>query len=680
MKNEIEFWQQMILTLPDDSFFDLMQIWLGKIESPFNKHDLVHRLQTLVNSPHVQQRIVALLSSQDKALISALYYAHDNSIDGIYKLFKTKISYSTFTLKLINLEQRLLLYRRHHKEQNKTIETLHINPLLYKVLKKEAININYLVLIKNQSPCASLKLWLTPLLLLSFYSYIEHNHPQIKQNGQFRKKELDELKQIFPALGHNTNGIDRREFIKLLLFQLNLIYLKKEKIYNHHENWQLFFNQEEQLVLQKIIIAALSISQEDITEVELYPQLQEKTIMKTALEKTAACLHKLFTLMPLNAQYTKENFERLLEICNLTQKKAIALELNLIGKVEKESYGITKNFINTSSKDDKSPTVLIEANYTCLIKKFEHSKELLTLASLATPTYCDIYAQFEITKYSFATILNNNVWFDTIQEELKKITNNSVPQNILYSLQNWEKSFKKIQLLQGTLLILREDQVAPLVTSGILSPYILKTITSTVYLIDETKSKQWQEALIRCGIDPLPQIITNQQKSTTSKTVSFNEDLFIKETSTQENKKIPSKKEEAKHPQEEAIIEAIKALKLPKDINQEYLARLEKKLILFPESVHAPSTTFEKREARGLDHQGKISIISHALATKKELLEIHLLSKVNGTDQILLFPTALSKGKENKRLQGITLHTQENVEIELNQIKSIRRLLSALFF
>lgn len=678
MKSEIESWKQMILTLPDDSFFDLMQIWLGKIESPFNKHNLITRLTNLVSAPKTIERILCLLSSQDKALLSAIEFAPNPTCEFVYSLFKEKVAYPTFTLQLINLEQRLLIYRNRIKSDNTVRETLHLNPILYKALKESAINVNYIVGLKSSSANVSLPMWLNPIFLLSFYSYIEHNHPQIKVDGNFRKKDTSQLKEIFPVLNHTVAHIDKLRLVKELLVVLNLAYIKNEKLYNYQENWLDFFSGEPNLLLQKITIAALALN-EEVFNLEDESNSHKSHITKAAIDASAHNINRLFLLYTKNGQYSKENFERLLDLSNLSSKKNIAFEIGLFSKVDKDSYTVCSDYLPYNSENITAPSVLIESNYSCLVKAFTNSSHLLTLASLARPTFCDIYGQFEITKYSFANLLNRNPNLEDIIEDLNAVTSNKVPQNVLHSLFDWQKAYNKVKLLQGTLIIFQEEKIATLLAGSYLEPYILQVVSPSVFLLDEDKIEEWQEVLTRFGVDPLPQIVAMQNKIEVPKPTTFSEGLLIKEEPIP-SKKVNTKQSKVTHPQEREITSAINSLALPSEVNQEYLARLEKKLILFPESVQRPSTTFEKREARGLDHQGKISVIRHALTTKKELLEINLISPINGESQILLMPSSLSKAKSDQVLQGITLQSQEELTIDLNQIKSVRRLLSALFF
>ena len=70
------------------------------------------------------------------------------------------------------------------------------------------------------------------------------------------------------------------------------------------------------------------------------------------------------------------------------------------------------------------------------------------------------------------------------------------------------------------------------------------------------------------------------------------------------------------------LIERLTSLSLPKEVAEEIRARIDKRIILFPEQIHAGMARQEKTEAGGLDYIGKVRLIEKAISSKKDLLEV----------------------------------------------------------
>ncbi|MFW5807099.1 MAG: hypothetical protein ACOCWU_05470, partial [Spirochaetota bacterium] len=63
--------RKTLLTLPDESFFELVRNYLGEVRTPFNKQSLVDRLIGFLGRPVTQGAIIAALDEDDRRFLSA---------------------------------------------------------------------------------------------------------------------------------------------------------------------------------------------------------------------------------------------------------------------------------------------------------------------------------------------------------------------------------------------------------------------------------------------------------------------------------------------------------------------------------------------------------------------------------------------------------------------------------
>ncbi len=125
-------WRESFVTLPDNHFFELIRMYLGEIHSPFNKQKLVEQLGAFLRKEENRKKIISLLSETDILILSAIYYIPNATNDKLSSFFSGTMNFASLYERLLNLEERLLIYRHADKTSRQTI--LSINPTLEDVL------------------------------------------------------------------------------------------------------------------------------------------------------------------------------------------------------------------------------------------------------------------------------------------------------------------------------------------------------------------------------------------------------------------------------------------------------------------------------------------------------------------------------------------------------------------
>jgi hypothetical protein len=124
------FWKSTFISMPDSSFFELMRSVFGKIKTPFNKQQLIKALESFLLRKDVQTTIAAFIDDTESKIIAAISLFEEPVLQQLETFFSGELSSALLQDKIVNLEERFILYR--FAEENKT--RLALNPILKTVL------------------------------------------------------------------------------------------------------------------------------------------------------------------------------------------------------------------------------------------------------------------------------------------------------------------------------------------------------------------------------------------------------------------------------------------------------------------------------------------------------------------------------------------------------------------
>lgn len=121
-------WRESLSTLQDHHFFELMRMYLGEIKTPYNKQKLIEELSAFIRREENKKVIVQLLSEHDCLVLSAVKTIPAASQDKLILFFTGTFTFAELYEHVMNLEERLLLYRYQDPISGKSVFA--VNPLL----------------------------------------------------------------------------------------------------------------------------------------------------------------------------------------------------------------------------------------------------------------------------------------------------------------------------------------------------------------------------------------------------------------------------------------------------------------------------------------------------------------------------------------------------------------------
>jgi hypothetical protein len=239
----VDEWKSAFMTLPDNIFYELVRSILGNIKTPFSKQRLLVDLINLLSRDEIRKIIAAYIDEQDHKIIAAVAFLDEPTVGDLEAFFTGEFSQAELHALVINLEERLILYRlrpernpseRNNAERGKGPLRLALNPVLSELLtpfvsdisplfasymdetteqhsdvKVEEAELRSVELESDEGPSGTM---FRPddRTMAALFAFIQGEEELFKAeagqepNGnlfnELRKKVLDEWKRIFPRL------------------------------------------------------------------------------------------------------------------------------------------------------------------------------------------------------------------------------------------------------------------------------------------------------------------------------------------------------------------------------------------------------------------------------------------------------------------------------------------------
>ena len=166
----VEVWKECISSLSDSKFFELMRLYLGEIETPYNKQRLIEQLAGFIKNPANSDSMIALLDEYDIKLLTAIAFVPNATQETLVQFFAAEYTMADIFSGLSNLTARLFVFEQ--KDAYSAKKYLRINPIIWEKLEP------YIKLSNIISPAELVKtniddtFSISPDLLAAFISFV----------------------------------------------------------------------------------------------------------------------------------------------------------------------------------------------------------------------------------------------------------------------------------------------------------------------------------------------------------------------------------------------------------------------------------------------------------------------------------------------------------------------------
>lgn len=633
MMNSMNHWADAFEAMPEEQFFKLIRLYLGEVQTPYNRQRLISQLASFIKNAENTQSILSYLDKKDITFLTAIYLIPNVSQQTLLDFF-SGIGLSDFYATLSNLSERLIIYSTKDKYSNNVC--YHINPILFEPLKSYLSIESIFPEHKIENHFVEDSFCLSQNFLAAFISYIRINKIGCKNDGTIKKNDFTKLEEIF---------LEQICYLQLLVNAfLNLSLLKddgKSFILNNSRIEEFAkLSQFEQYSLL-CVASCCHFSREGLRK---YAQLL-MNVLNSIPEEGFSAKEVLRLLVLASTQKenkssfgTKSRFSQILEQTkikeqseNSNQESNVSANLFEVMIESAISFGLltfsgtTENGTKIYKKNklpelipitDNIPKVLnIDSSFTVTLMPGLSLDSLLPLLSFISIKKSGIVTEFEITRQSISVGFDEGWNPNSIFSELEKFINYELPQNLKINVLEWYKSYSSARLFSGYVLKVTDSNIAIAENNPKIKKYIKEKLAEGIYLLDISIDSDIKTFIKDSGLDFLGKI---QQAEPSPENLSFpklfeNPSVLIslEETLKSSNKKILNVKES--HQKITKLEELVKQKEISQQQKESLLYKISNRLILSENQLNSTSIRTEILEADGMDFAGKNHLIEVAI-------------------------------------------------------------------
>lgn len=703
-------WRESFVTLPDNHFFELIRMYLGEIHSPFNKQKLVEQLGAFLRKEENRKKIISLLSETDILILSAIYYIPNATNDKLSSFFSGTMNFASLYERLLNLEERLLIYRHADKTSRQTI--LSINPTLEDVLLpllSKRILLPQPVLEKTSQK----ESWtITPEKIAGFINYISYNPGLCRSDGSIKKRDIEKLESIF--------GPGRKSFFQYLtnsLINLSLVKECSQGFETDPQRLNAFCQLEE-----KIQYAYLCVSSSSALSLSSLVK-QGKLLLQTILSIpptgfTYSGIARLYFLIKENEPQisaSRGRFSSILENASKNQDEDstlqnsvsqdssdiqkyfdCALEFGLIKEYGFDEKGepvyVSGIFSHSNSKESASSkkALNIDSAFSAAVFPGLPLSDLIELSAFMEIIKFDTAATFEISRKSVMKAFDSGYNASKIMSLLEEHSLYGVPENLKTSIDDWAKSYSSATIYKGYILKVDEENTVRVQNNPVISRYIYETLSPGIFLLNASSDEEAESIIKESGLDYIGKIHFPRKETASAVFPEFSLEkksasaLFGSPTVTplgavpgSLDEEVSTSASPATEEERKAHFDSMRSLLEKMNITSEQkeglLLRINRKIILTPGQLNADSVKLEQIEANGMDYQGKIHVAESAI-TQNMMLELEYDDAKGGTVLIVGTPVSVEKSPEESFVNLIVEPEHEQKPFSLSLAKNVKRI------
>ncbi len=649
MGNEphLEAWRSRLLRLSDSAFLDLMRNYLGRVETPYNKHDLINRLTRYLKGEDVQEAILEAIDEEDARTVTAVALLSRPTLADLSDLFPESVSFLSLHEQLRNLEDRLLLFR------DLDTEVLYLNPILEPRLSEAVLDPTLLIEVRKAPTTQPPRPWVTDSLLLALVSVAGTSVGPAVAKRSLTKRELTDVCQAIPVLAE-----EEPETVASLIRALGSLGLMEEEdgaLVPSLPVLRRFGDLEysERLALLVAALAGEPGEPDEAVADAVVAIMEELSPDREYKESALRVVHHLRSRRRVSWESLAEH---LVTVGLLTRSKSK-------GDWLRPSRG--------TPETTESPLTIQAGNEVTLSAGIRFA-EGLPVAVCGVLRRHDLVGTYEITRESVAMADQRGFPIQELPGMLAELATRELPQSLAFNLDSWLSERARLSLTFAAVLTVDQNRRAFLDGNQAFNDYVLSTPAPGVYLLDPRREQEWRRLLADLGFPHLPRNRTaGNEYARWAKPQPAGSSSRLQQLLS--NAGEIRRRDRASKSKTKALLKELDDRGLPPEVAKEMALRIEKKLILFSKQLSFDIGSRDRQEARGLDYVGKVRVIEQALREGDETLEVVVKRSSGEPVQMRLRPEELQKRGTRLLLKAFSSEGEE-VSLPVEKISLVRRL------
>ena len=661
MSDELR-WRASLVRLPDEIFFELIRNYVGEVKTPFNKHDLIARLESFLRNPRVHDKIVSMIDTADAELLSAIALLNEPTYDTLFEFLEHEYAPIDLHHLVLNLEERLVIFSDPESRK------IRFTPFLSDTVAARVVRTeNVLKFVRFETTTAHSP-WITDAFLLGLFAFLSDAPDAFKTTGGVKKRVADDMHAVFPGIEARVGTTTRLDVVLDALTKLGLLRADAGRTRVSVADWVAYGDLSPYLRRVNTYAACLSTGPDGVADI-------------------AAFLSHLDAAIPPNVAFNRDTFDRAARLVRInTGHRSLPIDdffevligLRVIIDENDLYWWNARAFRDptfATAEKNESP-LIVHPNLDVTMKPWIEFLEGVHVCHAMKIRAFDVYARYELDKISLFRALDDGVTVDEVKGRFEALA--PVPQNFGFMLDAWAGEHGSVQILDGIVVAVDEDRRHIIEHYGPFQRHVRRALAPGVYVMARADETHWRSELAAAGISPVPE---------TRRFVGDHEtDEATYRWRTREVQPITRLEHGAGAYAADdtaavraSIIESVDREALTEDQLLELSRRVESRVILFPEQVAAAVARTEKVEAKGLDYIGKVRLIEQVLRGRGTALEIVERSATGAPKKHLVRPESLDKKSTELVLVGSTIPDGRSIRIRVGKIGVVRKVRTGLF-
>lgn len=702
----VMLWRESFLFLEENHFFEIMKMYLGEIKTPYNKQKLIANLEGFLHKKENLVAIKSFLSDDELEIISAVVFIPDVTEEKLSSFFKNTFTYSFLYEKLLNLEERLILFKTKNENSSQGDSfVIKFNPLLEDTLF-DLIKINRLLpqieFTKTEKPAARI----TPELISCFISYILENPNIAKQDGTLKKHSLQNIPVVF------GDEVKKIEILYKAFLNLGIL---KETGHGAEVDWSKFSDfLNLSFAEQTVYITISSCSHLSRESLRLHSQIFVDTVknlsdrvftldlfLRTGFLVSAASFDS-----SSESSFKTSRFAKIIQEgrLRLSEHNSDAVTVSTSGALERMfeaavSLGII--YISGTTKDGSkdsgvvysvsdflaapeqcsenlSGMLRIDSSLAVSLMPGFALRDIVPLSKFMSLKKYDKVSEFLISRQSIMRGFDIGLSAKEILQILTERTLYEIPETLKVQIEEWNSSYSSASFYKG--FVLKVDGKAALAAqhNSVLSPHIHTVIAPGIFLLDVNDDAEAVSLIKKSGLDFIGKIKSVKEENQTAG--FFNLKLNGKKNFGCSGFETPSeiipKKDSAEI--EKELFLKLEQMELDESQKENLELRIEHKVIVNPAQLNSSILRLEKSNANAMDYAGKIYVFEQALANEEK---IELRFAKDGKKELSVFGKPVGIRKQSDDVFVQLLLVPENVvkEFSLGKAQFIKRIKKTIY-
>ena len=703
---KVMLWRESFLLLEENHFFEIMKMYLGEIKTPYNKQKLIANLEGFLHKKENLVAIKSFLSDDELEIISAVVFIPDVTEEKLSSFFKNTFKYSFLYEKLLNLEERLILFKTKNENSSQGDSfVIKFNPLLEDMFF-DLININRLLpqieFTKTEKPAARI----TPELISCFISYILENPNIAKQDGTLKKHSLQNIPVVF------GDEVKKIEILYKAFLNLGIL---KETGHGAEVDWSKFSDfLNLSFAEQTVYITISSCSHLSRESLRLHSQIFVDTVknlsdrvftldlfLRTGFLVSAASFDS-----SSESSFKTSRFAKIIQEgrLRLSEHNSDAVTVSTSGALERMfeaavSLGII--YISGTTKDGSkdsgvvysvsdflaapeqcsenlSGMLRIDSSLVVSLMPGFALRDIVPLSKFMSLKKYDKVSEFLICRQSIMRGFDLGLSAKEIMQILTERTLYEIPEMLKVQIEEWNSSYSSASFYKG--FVLKVDGKAALAAqhNSVLSPHIHTVIAPGIFLLDVNDDAEAVSLIKKSGLDFIGKIKSVKEENQTAG--FFNLKLNGKKNFGCSGFETPSeiipKKDSAEI--EKELFLKLEQMELDESQKENLELRIEHKVIVNPAQLNSSILRLEKSNANAMDYAGKIYVFEQALANEEK---IELRFAKDGKKELSVFGKPVGIRKQSDDVFVQLLLVPENVvkEFSLGKAQFIKRIKKTIY-